>query len=456
MPLNTDATSPDSVRPPVRFAPTGSGLRIAYAITGTGPPLLFTRALNSHVEELWDEPPIRQYFEALGQHFSIVRHDARGNGLSDQVENVDLEGLVEDVRAVADDADLDAVTLYGQGYGAPVAIAFAARFPARVRHLVLYSGYARGQALPISDTFIEAMRTMPEAAAAIMAHASYPDQEAVPRRIARQTVRYIRPETAAAYLELARSVDVLELLAGVRAPTLFMHPEHSPTVPSRLGREMAAGIEHALFVTIPGGAYNPWAERAFKPTLRAIGEMIGVSLIPAPQGRNLAVLRTDIVGSTAMTQRVGDVRSRELHQTHDTFVREAVQANRGWEVAHTGDGMVASFLAVDDAVRAAISVQRGLTAWNRASADESIEVRIGIAAGEVVEEGEKMYGQAFQLVTRLTDKAKPGQILISEAAQETASEDFEYGATRSLQLKGFTERVRAREVGWRPLSEPSA
>ena len=227
---------PRSMLPPVHYAVTADRLNIAYSMAGDGPPLIFVRGLNSHAQEVSDDAYRRPYLTALTHAFTVVAFDARGNGMSDPVAALDLGSLVEDVRAVADDLQLDTFTLYGQGFGAPIAIAFAALESSRVDKLILYCAYLRGRDVYIPDFFMEAMKQSPQAATAMMGHASYPDTPRLSSRFLTPAGLSATPATALLYFELARSVDVSELAPTIRTQTLVMQPEANQIIPLELGR----------------------------------------------------------------------------------------------------------------------------------------------------------------------------------------------------------------------------
>jgi len=160
------------------------------------------------------------------------------------------------------------------------------------------------------------------------------------------------------------------------------------------------------------------------------------------------ILFTDIEGSTKLTQRLGDARAMALLRRHDQVVREALRRNAGSEVKHTGDGVMAAFRSVAAAVQAAIEIQRTL-ASSDASGSESLPVRIGIAAGEPVAEGDDLFGSVVQLAARLCQRAKPGTILVSGAIRDlTLGKGFVFARAGQIRLKGFDESVTAFQVAW--------
>ncbi len=161
-----------------------------------------------------------------------------------------------------------------------------------------------------------------------------------------------------------------------------------------------------------------------------------------------AILFTDLVGSTDMTQRLGDTAAMEILRQHDAIVRSALKQTGGSEVKHTGDGIMASFRSVVAAIECAVSVQRAFI--DSMSLDQGpVSIRIGIAAGEPVAEANDLFGAAVQLAARLTARAKPGGIVVSAAVRDLAlGKGFQFAAVHQARLKGFVEPVRLCEVLW--------
>jgi class 3 adenylate cyclase len=161
------------------------------------------------------------------------------------------------------------------------------------------------------------------------------------------------------------------------------------------------------------------------------------------------ILFTDIVGSTQITQRLGDQAAMEVVRDHDRIVRSAIERSGGSEVKHTGDGLMASFRSVSSALEAAVAIQRTLADHNR-TASTRIEVRIGVAAGEPVLENDDLFGAAVQLAARLCDRAASASILVSGAVRDLAiGKRFTFERRGRLTLKGFDEPVSLFEVTWR-------
>ena len=160
------------------------------------------------------------------------------------------------------------------------------------------------------------------------------------------------------------------------------------------------------------------------------------------------ILFTDIEGSTALTQELGDARAMALVRRHDEIVGSAIARFGGSEVKHTGDGLMASFVAVTGGIRSAIEIQQQLAV---AELDDPthLGVRVGLAAGEPVTERDDLFGAAVQLAARLCQRARPGSILVSSGVQGLSlGKGFTFRKRGSLRLKGFEEPVPTFEVAW--------
>ena len=157
---------------------------------------------------------------------------------------------------------------------------------------------------------------------------------------------------------------------------------------------------------------------------------------------------TDIVGSTDMTSRLGDVRSVEMVRAHDSIVRRCLKDVGGWEVKHTGDGIMASFGDMDSAVGCACSIQRELDTFNRSNT-EQLQVRIGIHAGEPIEDNNDLFGATVQTAARICAKAAGESVMISDVVRDDLKSDFELAELGSHPLKGISKPAPLFKVVWR-------
>jgi class 3 adenylate cyclase len=160
------------------------------------------------------------------------------------------------------------------------------------------------------------------------------------------------------------------------------------------------------------------------------------------------ILFTDIVDSTALTQRLGDLAAMDLVRAHDQIVRVALTETYGSEVKHTGDGIMAAFESVPMAVSAAVKIQRRLARYSE-DAEHPLQVRIGLSAGEPVTEHNDLFGSAVQLAARACAIADPNGIYVSEHVRERYDGvEVQFEMRGPFELKGFSDPVSLYEVCW--------
>jgi len=439
----------------IRFCTTSDGVHIAYATVGDGPPLVYACGWPGHLELEWQNPLVRDFLETLGEGSTLIRYDMRGAGLSDRdVSDFTLAGLTRDVEAVVDHLALERFALLSLGVLAgPVAITYAAAHPERVAQLILYSAYLRGAKLTAPET----QQTLVDYAGTF----GYPHFDVVDHPevdIGQQ--RYIReligaatsPAAQAVLLKAMFSVDVSGLLDRLTMPTLIMHARRDPLIPFEAGRELAAQLPQAKFVPFEGGTGPVWVHH--NVLIPEIHRFLGVAVaapeaVSVPITGPLTILFTDVEGSTALTQRLGDAKAREVLRNHERIVREALRAHGGAEIKAMGDGFMASFPSVTRALECAIAMQRAFAAHNE-SAEEPIRMRIGLNAGEPIAEEKDLFGTAVNMAARIAAEAEGGEILASDVVRQlVAGKGFLFSDRGEVELKGFEEPVRLYEVRWR-------
>lgn len=167
------------------------------------------------------------------------------------------------------------------------------------------------------------------------------------------------------------------------------------------------------------------------------------------QAHVVAVLFTDIAGSTALTQQLGDAGAQEVVRAHNKIVRENLTRFQGKEVKHTGDGMMCSFDQPTNAVEAAIEIQRETIQFRAANKDRPLKLKVGINAGEPIAEDNDLFGTTVQLAARIVDKAQADQIFVSETVKGICTgKGFSFTSRGGYQMKGFSEDVQLYEVNW--------
>ena len=142
-----DAHTPDdaNVAQMVKYCRAPDGVRLAYAISGSGPPLVKSGNWLNHLEYDWESPIWRHVLRGLSRSHTLIRYDARGNGMSDwDVDALSLDAWVTDLETVVDAVGIERFPLLGISQGGAVAVAYAVRRPERVSHLILYGAFALG------------------------------------------------------------------------------------------------------------------------------------------------------------------------------------------------------------------------------------------------------------------------------------------------------------------------
>ncbi len=168
----------------------------------------------------------------------------------------------------------------------------------------------------------------------------------------------------------------------------------------------------------------------------------------------VTVVFTDLVSSTALLSRVGEVAAEEMRQSHFAVLREAIQAHDGREVKNLGDGLMVVFTGAARAVAAAVAMQQLVERWSR-RATEPLSLRVGIAAGDVDEADGDVFGLPVVQAARLCAAAEGGEILCSDLARMLAGSRVAaaFESVGALDLKGLDEGVAACRVSWEPLAE---
>jgi class 3 adenylate cyclase len=169
----------------------------------------------------------------------------------------------------------------------------------------------------------------------------------------------------------------------------------------------------------------------------------------APTG-DIAILFTDMVSSVETTQALGDEGAMRLVQAHNLIVGTALKKHRGHQVKHTGDGIMAVFPRVADAVKAAVSIQVEVAQYNSVTLQRSLAIRVGISSGRPVQEDNDYFGTVVQLAARLSSVGEPGAITVAESvALQAPTDGFSYDAPMLVPLKGFPEPLSVVPVQWR-------
>ncbi len=253
-----------AVQQQIRFCTAPDGVRIAYGLLGSGPPLIKAANWLSHLEYDWHSPIWRHWLIGLAQRHTLIRYDERGCGLSDwDVPDISFDAWVRDLEAVIDTIHVERFPLIGISKGGSIAIAYAARHPEKVSHLILYGAYARGrlirhsnpQASQEADLMTNLIRLgwgqETPAFRQVFASTFMPDGTLEQYRWFDNLQRAsASPENAASIYAGSNRTDVRELAAQLRVPTLVLHARGDMRVPLDEGRLLAELIPGAQLITL--------------------------------------------------------------------------------------------------------------------------------------------------------------------------------------------------------------
>jgi len=439
--------------PAVQYAMTSDGVSIAWAEAGQGPALLYCPATPfTHVQEMFTI--FEDFFGVLANSFHQITFDARGTGMSERdVTDVSNATLLIDAQAVIDAAKLDRFVVFGDMglLSSSTALQLATALPERVTHLVLESPFQNMRELadtPFGRTSVALAEAdwgvYVQTALRVLSGWDAADSTWLDP-MAKAVAGWADPVVGLQYERVRQATDVGNLLAGVRQPTLVLRNEPNP-VPARYCQRLAAKI--------PGARFQQYADPTFLTQAELMRAFVGLSAPPRPVASATpsafrTVLFTDIVGHTEMMQRLGDAKGRDVLREHERITRETLKQHGGAEVKTMGDGFMASFGSVTRAMDCAIALQRAFAAHTE-SMPEPLHVRVGLNAGEPIEEDGDLFGATVILASRIAAKAGAGEILIPEPVRHLLSgKTFVFSDRGEFAMKGFDDAVRLYEVRWR-------
>jgi class 3 adenylate cyclase len=453
----------------VRYCTTDDGVRIAYVVIGEGPSLVFaTDGAVSHVDLEWSQHVNGLLLGELSRRNRLIRFDTRGSGLSDRVQPLTIDEQVLDLEAVVRRLELHEFALSAMQSAAMTAIMFAARHPGMVSRLVLVDGWIRNKDVmgrPQVQAMMAAAASDFEMATEMIGAAAF----GAGREESRTHGAYIRACVGQDYFVDDRGVswDVSDEASQLTVPTLVLHHRHLQYVTEDMTRDLAARIQDSRFAAIEG----LWADDPAGLGARVAefvnnaehGAYTGDHTEPGPFR---TILFTDLVGHTEMMSRLGDERGRAVLREHEAITREVLKQHAGTEVKTMGDGFMASFGSVTKAVECAVALQRafaerntnlpspahgrGTSAEGGLGEGEPLNVRVGLNAGEPIEEHGDLFGATVILASRIAARAEGGEILVSDTVRGLCSgKGFLFGDRGEFTAKGFEDPIHIYEVNWR-------
>jgi len=453
----------------VQYAKTSDGVDIAFAVHGDGPPLVFAPNLaNMHLQlETAERATARSFFDRLTKRLKIIRYDGRGGGMS-QRDRIDFspEAAGRDLTAVVDRLGLERFALYTHTLAGEGPMAFAASNPDRVSSLICWIGDSM-RILPDFARRIEAIAPLQSEDWDLYCNITsrlmfgWDSPEATP--FATMLRAGLSPEARPLAIKAVSTTYRGEWSGRVHVPTLLCHIAGTDG-PTRIARKLASSIAGAQVVAIPGSTtgYSTGVPPAVfydsEILVAAIADFAEATWadpaapVRAPELRLAtmrAILWTDIEDHTALMQRFGDAKGRELLREHERITREALSAHGGTEVKAMGDGFMAWFSSAQQAVECAVTLQRAFAAHNKGAA-EPMFVRAGLNAGEPIAEDDDLFGTSVIAAARICREAAGGEIVASDVVRQlVAGKGFLFRDRGGVTLKGFDEPVRLFEVQWR-------
>jgi pimeloyl-ACP methyl ester carboxylesterase/DNA-binding CsgD family transcriptional regulator len=284
----------------IRFAVRPDGVRVAYAVVGSGPPLVVPPGWLSHLELSWDNPARRRYWEALASRHTLLQWDRHGCGLSDR-DRTDFSWWDDllDMETVVDELGLEEFPVLGESTGGPTSIAYVAHHPGRVSRLVLYGTGAskdvgRYPSLRVRPIIADLIRTDWSLASRALADIFYPSgaDASTMAKMAASFRASASPEVAAALWDMDQ--EVTHLLDRVNVPVLVLHRKDEQIRPFEGGRDLALALPRARFLPLDGDLHNP-AEGDWQSIVSAVLDFLEQPL-PSASGRAVHPAAVEVNG----------------------------------------------------------------------------------------------------------------------------------------------------------------
>jgi len=433
--------------PDVAYARSGD-VAVAYQVIGDGPAdIVFLRGTSGDLVSTWEQPLLVRHVEGLAANGRLIMLDRRGTGLSDRPRDVQsAESTMDDIRAVMDAAGSERAVLWTGANATAIAVLFAATYPERTAGLVLFDPMVvgtRSAEYPWGRTADEWRAQLAEVRGRWGSRSYF---EELARTWAPEVAddpafvdwfvwhmrRSMSPGAALTSYRTTMDLDIRDVLAAVRVPTLILPHPASPGP----GHFLAARIRGSELVALPElrGFYTWVVDDVHRATMEATRGFVSRLTDRGVAERVLAtILFTDIVGSTEMAERLGDTAWRELIERHHAIVRRELARFRGRELDTAGDGFFASFDGPARAVQAAASLREPLR-------EIGLEIRAGLHTGEFEVSDGKIVGIAVSIGARISSLAQAGEILVSSTVKDlVGGSGLRFEDRGEHQLKGVTE-----------------
>ncbi len=400
------------VRPTTRYVQSGD-VHIAYQVLGHGPvDVVFIGGWLSHLEQIWEEPGLAQFFRRLASFSRLILFDKRGVGLSDRVGHPPtLENTMDDVLAVMGAVGCERAVLFGVSEGGTSSALLAATYPQRVSGLILYGTLAKGTksedypwvlTLEQYDKWLD--QIMVNWGEALNLEIFAPSR-AHDERFSEWWSKLLRlassPGEVRGVLEVLRDIDVRVALSTIRVPSLVIHRTGDRATHVGNGRFIAGQIPGAKYVELPGDDHWWWVGNA-QDILDQVEKFLIELKPPGPQDRILATI-------LAIESINGD--SPRTVAKYYELVGEQLVRFRGNEIRRSDHRLMAMFDGPSRALQCASAV-------SMSARQIGLEVRAGLHTGECEFGRTGVSGVAVQVAINVMEKAASGEVVVSNTVKD--------------------------------------
>ena len=434
--------------PATRYVQSGE-LTVAYQTMGDGPvDLIFVPGMIAHVEFLHEIPGYTDCLKRLAAFARVVTFDKSGQGLSDRWFGMpSFEQRVDDIAAVMSAIGSRRAVVLGCSEGAPISVMFAATYPERVSHLILFGSFARFTATTdypfrlSKEELLLALDRWAEHWGTGVSMAGFLPSCVADEHASRQYAKLERLTYSPGALKLMfqynMEIDVRSILPSVRVPTLVLHRRSDALVKIENGRFVAGHIPGAKLIEYGDCEDHLLFAGNWQPICGDIEEFVTGHReeIATEFERVLAtVLFTDIVDSTVEASRLGDQAWRRILDEHDRAAGKIVAQYRGRLVKTTGDGILATFDAPGRAIHCA-------SALLAATASMGLHLRVGLHTGEIEIRDGDIAGIGVHAAARVMAQCALDEVLVSRVVTDlVAGAGVRFSERGTFELKGLSGR----------------
>lgn len=414
-----------SPSPPETMYARSGDVNIAYQVIGDAPlDLVFVMGWVSHLEYFWREPSFARFLMRLASFSRLILFDKRGTGLSDRVpihQLPTLEQRMDDVRAVMDAVGSERAALCGVSEGGPMCSLFAATYPEKTSALVMIGTYAKrirddeypwGPTAEQREQFFEVMRKQWGGPVGIDERAP---SVANDPKFREWWATYLRmgasPGAAVALTQMNAEIDVRNVLASIRVPSLVIHRTDDQCLKVAEGRFVAERIPGAKFVEFPGQDHLPFVGDQ-DAILDAMEEFLtGAKHSIEPDTVLATVLVMHIVGADEHTHKMGEERWDDLLRRLHLHIGKEIEWFRGRELDMVDHRLTAIFDGPARAIRCATTITEYASRLE-------VEMRSGLHTGECEILDGRVSGTAAEIGVCVADEAKAGEVLVSRTVKD--------------------------------------